>query len=196
MSDIDAAVGATYVYDVSAIGSSAPPLLGTVPSGNYSHSSWASSDGTILITAQEVEDGKLQIWNIADPSSPVLLSTLDRTSLSLDATSPHNPVLFNDTLLFVSWLEAGLLVFDISDPSSPLQVGIYDTYPDPSQGLYDGLWGVYPFLGLDRILLSDGYGGLFVVAANSVPIVPSLGPLGIALLCCLLGLAGYLKGRA
>jgi choice-of-anchor B domain-containing protein len=165
--------GFHYIYDTSTIGASAPPLLGTVPSGDWSHSSWASSDGTILVTAQEDEDGKVQIFDISIPDEPDLLSTMDRTFLGIDAISPHNPVLFNDTLLFVSWYEAGVVVIDISDPSDPLKVGHYDTYLTGPHN-YNGNWGVYPFLGLDRVLLSDLQGGLYVMDATDLP-EPGLG---------------------
>jgi hypothetical protein len=170
----DISYGADYIYDISAVGTSAPPLLGTVPSGAASHSSWTSSDGTILVTAQEIDDGKVQIFDISMiPASPVLLSTMDRTSLGIDASSPHNPVLFNDSLLFVSWYEAGVVGIDISDPSNPIKVGQYDTYDDSFFG-FDGNWGVYPFLGLDRVLLSDLQDGLYVVDATDLP-EPGLG---------------------
>jgi choice-of-anchor B domain-containing protein len=165
--------GFHYIYDTSTIGASAPPLLGTVPSGDWSHSSWASSDGTILVTAQEDDDGKVQIFDISIPDEPDLLSTMDRTFLGIDAISPHNPVLFNDTLLFVSWYEAGVVVIDISDPLNPLKVGHYDTYLTGPHN-YNGNWGVYPFLGLDRVLLSDLQGGLYVMDATGLP-EPGLG---------------------
>jgi len=183
--------GATYIYDTSTIGVSAPTLLGTVSSGPRSHSSWASSDGTILISAQERSNGKVQIFDISTPATPVLLSTMDRTSLSIDAHSPHNPVLFDDTLLFISWYEAGVVAIDISDPSNPQMVGNYDTFPGGANG-YDGNWGVYPLLGLDRVLLSDLQGGLFVVDATSLalPEVPGLPGHGLVSLAGLLAMCG------
>lgn len=197
-SDIKNGVGLTYIYDVSDVGSSAPTLLGSVPSGNYSHSSWATSDGTILVTAIENNDGEVRIFNIANPASPVLLSTMDRTSLSISAISPHNPVIVNDTLLFISWYEAGVLVIDISDPSNPQKVGHYDTFPGGPFG-YSGNWGVCPLNGLDRVVLSDQEAGLLVMDASSLgpvgPAVPSLDTLGMTILCSLLGLAGLGKLR-
>ena len=165
--------GSTYIYDISAIEISAPALLGTVSSGDWSHSSWASSDGTILVTAQEDDDGKVQIFDIAIPALPVLLSTIDRTSLGINAVSPHNPVLFDDTLLFVSWYEVGVVVIDISNPSDPIKLGHYDTYLTGPHN-YNGNWGVYPFLGLDRVLLSDLQGGLYVMDVTDLP-EPDLG---------------------
>ena len=99
--------------------------------------------------------------------TPALLSTLTRTSLGIDAHSPHNLVLFSDTLLFVSWYQAGVVAIDLSDPADPVRVGTYDTFPGAVSG-FDGNWGVYPLLGLDRVLLSDFDGGLFIVDATAV----------------------------
>ena len=57
-------------------------------------------------------------------------------------------------------------MFDISDPTNPELVASNDTYnqtPDYPYCTYNGNWGVYPFLGTDRILLSDMQNGLFIV---------------------------------
>jgi cysteine-rich repeat protein len=166
----DISRGLTYVYDITSIGSSAPILLGEVPTGSRAHSSWATSDGTILVSAQEKSDGNITIFDISNPASPVLLSTIDRTSLGLgsEVYSPHNPVLYSDTLLFISWYEAGVVAIDISDPSNPVQVGQYDTWNNNAFFGYDGNWGVYPFFGLDRVLLSDEQNGLYVVDATAL----------------------------
>jgi hypothetical protein len=162
--------GKTYIYDIASIGSSAPLLLAEVPTGGSSHSSWATSDGTILISAQEKSDGNVTIFDTSNLAAPVLLSTMDRTSLGLgsEVKSPHNPLLFSDTLLFISWYEAGVVAIDISDPCDPMMVGQYDTWDNNAFFGYDGNWGVYPFSGLDRILLSDEQNGLFVVDASAL----------------------------
>ncbi len=60
------------------------------------------------------------------------------------------------------------MVIDISNPSSPVKVGHYDTYLTGPHN-YNGNWGVYPFLGLDRVLLSDLQGGLYVMDATTLP---------------------------
>ncbi len=180
----DITYGATYIYDVSAIGTSAPTLLGEVPSGPATHSTWATSDGTILVVTQEREDGDVKIFDISDPSMPIELSTMDRTFLEVeDGISPHNPVIFNDTLLFISWYEAGMVAVDISDPSNPVKAGHFQTYGGHFYG-YDGNWGVYPLLGLDRVLASDLRDGFYVLDATDLP-EPTLGlqlAVGIAFL--------------
>jgi len=184
--------GSTYIYDIADVGSLAPTLLGSVPTGAQSHSSWVSSDGSLLISAQEISDGDVKIFDIANPAAPVLLSSVDRTSLGIDAFTPHNPFLFDDTLLFVSWYEAGVIALDLADPSDPKLLGSYDTYPGGANG-EDGNWGVYPLLGLDRVLLSDMDAGLVIVDATAlvaapVPALPGPGLLAVAAL--LAGFAG------
>ena len=168
--------GGTFVYDVSDVGTSAP-LLGSVASGGNSHSSWVTSDGETLIVAREANGADVRIFDISDPNSAVLLSTMSAASLGISAFSPHNPVLFDDDLLFISWYQAGVQVIDISDPLNPVRVGDYDTFAGAVSG-FDGNWGVYPLLGLDRVLLSDLDGGLFIVDASPLgpPPVPALGP--------------------
>ncbi len=166
--------GQTDIYDVSNIGTMAPTLEGSVNSGSSSHSNWVTSDGSLLISARETSNGDVRIFDISDPGNASLLSTIDSTFLGIQAFSPHNPVLFSDDLLFVSWYQAGVQALDISDPFNPTFVGSFDTFTEPVSG-FDGNWGVYPFLGLDRILLSDLDGGLFIVDATSAGNIPEPG---------------------
>ena len=168
--------GNTDIYDVADIATRAPVRLGTIGTGPSSHSSWVNDAGTILATFSETDDPReLRIYNITDPRRPVMLKRITSRSLGLDpGISPHNPVIMGD-LLIVSWYQAGVQVFNIRNPAEPLLVGAFDTFPGNSSfpgGLTynawrgDGCWGVYPLLGLDRILLSDLDGGLFIVDAS------------------------------
>ena len=47
-------------------------------------------------------------------------------------------------------------------------IGQYDTWDNNAFFGYDGNWGVYPFSGLDRVLLSDEQNGLYVVDATAL----------------------------
>jgi choice-of-anchor B domain-containing protein len=185
--------GSTYIYDVSEVGTMAPPLLGSVASGANSHSNWATSDGTILIVAREIPNGDVRIFDISDPGNPILLSTMNRTTLGIDAHSPHNPVLLGDDLLFISWYQAGLVAIDISDPANPVHLGGFDTYPGAVSG-YDGAWGVYPFLGLKRVLVSDLEGGLFILDARGLFGLPVPAPGSAARWLLALGMLGAAAG--
>lgn len=156
--------GMTYVYDVSGIGTGVPPLLATLNTGGDTHSSWARDDGLLLVTAREVNNGDVRIIDISDLGNPVTKAVLTASSLGISGQSPHNPILMGD-LLFISWYDAGLQVVDISNPTNPVHIGAYDMFPGTSSG-FDGNWGVYPFLGLDRIIVSDLQAGLLVLDAR------------------------------
>lgn len=157
--------GKTEIYDVSTVATVRPQLLGTIDSGLASHSTWPSNDGRLLATCSERENGDTRLYDVSNPANPRLLSTITAASIGIDAFTPHNPVIVGN-MLFVAWYQAGTQVFDITDPSRPLRIGEYDTYAGPrcmNNVCYAGNWGVFPFLGLDRVLLSDLEGGLFIV---------------------------------
>jgi len=192
--------GKTDVYDMSNIATSAPTLLGTVTTGSNSHSSWTSTDGNFLYNARELVDGDLRVYNITNLAAPTLVKTIKAADLGLNAICPHNPVVMGN-LLFVAWYQAGLQVFDISNPANPVRIGQYDTFSNtfnkadaikqassdpwdlvcgfafsgearnvPSN--YDGNWAVFPFLGLNKVLLGDLTGGLFIVDVSRVLAAP------------------------
>jgi hypothetical protein len=164
--------GWIHIFDVSNPAS--PVLLKSFVAGARTHTALPSADGKLLIVAEERPDGNVKIFDISninspnDPDNPILLSTINRTSAAIDATSPHHPHLHGN-LLFLPWYEAGLQVFNISNPSNPVHVGSFDTYPGTSpSNSYAGDWGVDLSMGLNRVFLSDRNRGLIVVDASGV----------------------------
>ena len=178
--------GTTNIYDVSSMSATtAPTPLGTVATGVNTHSNWASPDGSLLISSTEVNNGKVTLWDISNPASAVFLSEITNASLELGpylddfSVTPHNPFLVGDTL-YISWMRAGLQVMDVSDPSDPVTTGFYAVPPHVEPGTataisscHDcnnavhaagGVWGVYPLLGPNKILLSDLDDGLYIVS--------------------------------
>lgn len=57
-------------------------------------------------------------------------------------------------------------VVDIADPSVPVEVGYYDTFPGPSGG-FNGLWSACPYLPSGKILGGDRTGGLYIWKFNN-----------------------------
>ena len=45
----------------------------------------------------------------------------------INAVTPHNPVVMGNKL-YVAWYQAGIQVFDITNPANPKRIGQYDTY--------------------------------------------------------------------
>jgi hypothetical protein len=87
------------------------------------HSSWSSEDGNYLYSARETSNGSgdVRVYNIFDPSNPLLVNSLTMTNLNLNAVTPHNPVVMGNKL-YVSWYQAGVQVFDISSPANPVRI--------------------------------------------------------------------------
>ncbi len=194
--------GRTEIYDIANIATQAPTLLGFIEdatgttAGNNMHSSWSSEDGNFLYSCRETSNGNadLRTYNITNPAQPLLVNRLGMNDLALNATSPHNPVVMGN-YLYVSWYEAGMQVFDLTNPAAPKRVGQYDSYQaaraeiDPAKKNsadpwdlicgsarlqnslptgYDGNWAVFPFLGQNKVLMGDLKNGLLVVDATGL----------------------------
>lgn len=163
--------GRTDIYDVRNVLTQAPTLLGYIESGTNSHASWPSNDGKLLASARETANGDVRLFDISNPANPIELSRISAESLGFESFSAHNPYIVGN-LLIISWYQGGVVVLDITDPRQPRLTGRYDTYPAAAATGYDGCWGVYPFLGLDRVLLSDLDGGLYIVDATAAQVGP------------------------
>jgi hypothetical protein len=125
----------TEIYDITNIETQAPTLLGaitdptSVTGGNSMHSAWPSEDGNYLYSCRETSNGSgdVRVYDIHNPAAPVLVNSVGMNALGLNAVTPHNPVVAGN-YLYVAWYQAGLQVFDISNPAVPKRVGQYDTF--------------------------------------------------------------------
>ncbi len=151
--------GHTDIFDVSNVAVAAP-LLGTFVTGSSAHTAWPTDDGKYVAVARETGDGDVKIWDIQNLSNIVLVSTINAATFGLSAHTAHQPMIVGDRL-YVSWYQAGVQAFDISDIANPVLLGSYDTYPG-STGGYAGNWGVYASADSEYILASDIDSGLYV----------------------------------
>jgi len=194
--------GKTGIYEMTNLATAPPSLIGyledtsSITAGNNMHSAWTSEDGNYLYSCREVGNPDLRVYDIRDPSAPVLVNRIDMGDLGLNAIAPHNPVV-KDGYLYIAWYQAGIQVFDLADPANPVRVGQYDTYqpafapPDNEKQTladadpwdivcasefvqnnlptsYEGNWAVYPFLGHDKVLAGDMKHGLLVLDASEI----------------------------
>ncbi len=133
------------------------------------HSSALAKGGNILIETREVFNptkegyeqsyGYTRIYDIKDKSNPVLISTF-KTELFDNvedgvtfANTVHDPKVHGNTL-YLSHYAGGVRIVDITDPSNPVEVGVY--VPEDSD-----VWGV--FVDRNYILASDIGSGLKVL---------------------------------
>src|SRR5436190_1527691 len=110
--------GKIEIYDISNLATQAPALIGAIAGDTNNHSTWTSEDGNYLYSCRELVDGDLRVYDVRDPAAPLLVRSIKASDLGLNAVSPHNPVVMGN-FLYVSWYQAGIQVFDITDPAFP-----------------------------------------------------------------------------
>jgi hypothetical protein len=149
------------------------------------HSAWLARGGNLLIQADEdfnpvgsavIEPawGYPRVYDISDPANPAQLATLELpTTRQVSPDRPgdfsvHDPKVQGNRAYF-SWYAEGVVVADISHPSSPQVVAQF--LPPPAEdpfGLFVpaqvNVWGV----ALDRnlVLASDMSSGLWIFALD------------------------------
>jgi len=144
----------TDMQNVQGLGS----LTSYVQQG-YNHSGWLHRSGNFYAFADETAGMDVKIIDVTDFSNLLLVDTIG-SNQNQNLSKPHNVIFYGD-LLFVSFYEDGLYVFDSSDPYNISILGYYDTTTLPYV-FAAGNWGVYPFLPSGKILASDEQEGLLV----------------------------------
>ena len=61
----------------------------------------------------------------------------------------------------------GLTILSVSNPTVPQETRYFDTFTTNDDTIFDGAWGVYPFLPSGSLIISDISGGLFIVRESS-----------------------------
>lgn len=153
------------VYDLTDPNNPIP--LSSQLTNGYNHSSWLTDDGNYAMVAEEVPTGLpmlvMDLTNVNSNDIQVVHSFKEPllAPTHIDNT-PHNPFIVGD-LMYVSYYEDGVVVFDISDPLNPVRVAYYDTSNNAVYNGYNNVWGCYPFLPSGKILASDRSTGLYVL---------------------------------
>ena len=153
-----------WIYDVTNVATEPPTFLGQTPDGsNNTHSAWPTDNGDYVVTGEERFGGGIKVYRITEVGKGLELELTDTLELPTDqAFSVHNQTMVGYRL-YNSWYGHGLQVFDIDPVTGLLEfVASYDT---STGGL--GNWGVYPFLGSDKVLASDAENGLFIINVDS-----------------------------
>ena len=149
-----------WIYDVTNVATEPPSFLGQTPDGgNNTHSCWPTGKGDYVVTGEERFGGGIKVYRITEVGQGLELELTDTLELPTDqANSVHNQTVVGYRV-YNSWYGHGLQVFDIDPVTGLLEfVASYDT---SAGGL--GNWGVYPFLGSDKVLASDVENGLFII---------------------------------
>ncbi|MGZ3884021.1 MAG: choice-of-anchor B family protein [Bacteroidia bacterium] len=146
--------------------------LGTYPESGYNHSSSLTQDGKSLVFCDEIPtDISIKLADVSNLSN-ITVSALFRPNLNSGFVG-HNPYVIGNDWAFASCYEDGLYLYNISNPSSPVMAGYFDTYPQGGasfgnnygSGSYNGNWGAYPYFKSGYILACDMQNGVFILEA-------------------------------
>ena len=141
-------------------------VIGTLASyadQGYNHSGWITTDGNYYAMADETWGMRIKILDISDFSNIEVIALFGS---DIDVNSiPHN-LIIKGNYLYTAYYHDGFYVHDISNPSTPILMGYYDTFEPNHHDSYMGAWGVYPFLPSGNILVSDMQTGLYVFEVN------------------------------
>ena len=129
------------------------------PDAGYNHSGWLNENKTIYAMLDENHGYDVKLLDVSDLTN---ISVLSNFNSGVDPQSMAHNGIIKGNLLFISYYHDGLRVFDISDPSNPVQTWEYDTYAPNSHASYKGAWGVYPNLPSENIIVSDMQTGLYL----------------------------------
>lgn len=151
--------GVLRILDMSTF---PPAAVSNSPTpGSFTHNAWPNAAGTLCVTTDEVAGGVIKLFDISNKANPIPLGQFTPNTNSI----PHNAFIIGDKV-HCSWYTEGYRCIDISNPSNPVEVASYDTWPGASGG-FNGCWGCYPFLPSGNILVSDRSTGLYIVRPSS-----------------------------
>ncbi len=145
------------MYDVSNKTSPQLILRYTIPSAGYVHNIWPTDDGRYAITTEETAFKTVKIWDVSNPSNVTLVGQyLGPNNLA------HNVQVKGDEV-YISHYESGITVVNIDDPSNPVEIGRFDTFPRGESPNFHGCWGAYPYTANGYFYASDIEGYLTVL---------------------------------
>lgn len=154
--------GSLGIVDLSAL-PEVTPISSTGYAGAATHNCWLNEDGRYLLTTDETAGGHLRVWDVQNLTDP-------REVASWEVPGDRNSIVHNvyvrGSYAYLSHYTAGLQILDISDPTHPVRVGYYDTYP--GSGGYNGAWGCYPFAASGHVYISDIQSGLYVFGFDAL----------------------------
>jgi hypothetical protein len=161
--------GTAEIVVASVLDPASPVVRANVAYSNavLTHSTWLTEDGRYLYVADEVINAPIRIFDVQQPSNPVLVGTYQPRL----GTVPHHFQVQDSHIAYLAHYKNGIEVLDVSDPVHPRLIGFYDTHPGAAsdgavgtgntQQLYEGVWGVH-WTDDGRIVASDMNRGLFV----------------------------------
>jgi len=161
-----------YVFKYNS-GSNTFTQLGSMSSytaSGFNHSSaWTPDRKTLIMTDEVPVSLPIKSVNVQNLTN-IFVNT---TTNQFPNTTPHNPFMVSNSLCFMSSYQDGLQLYNISNPSSLVLAGYFDTYFQGGGNNnvwtgddYDGQWGAYPYFPSKNIFALDQMNGLFMLKSH------------------------------
>jgi choice-of-anchor B domain-containing protein len=136
------------------------------PNSAYLHQGWVSDDHRFLFMNDEGDElaglvprTRTLVWDISELDDPILL----REFLGETPASDHN-LYVRGRYMYQSNYVAGLRVIDIADPTSPREVGWFDTVPwGEDKAGFAGSWSNYPYFRSGVVVVTSMREGVFIL---------------------------------
>ena len=149
-----------------------PTRDSSITLGRFTHSTWANAADTVCVTTDEVNGGRLGIYDISNKTNVRLLANWTHDEGSM----VHNAYIVGDRV-YSAWYAEGLVVTDISDPANPSFLAQYDTSPFSPGAGFHGAWGCYPFSPSGVVYVNDIEEGFHIIKVDGISMQFSHAPL-------------------
>ena len=138
----------------------------------YTHQGWLTEDQRFFLVNDEGDEAAFShptrtwIWDVSDIDAPVLASSYDGPTPSID----HN-LYVRGNLVYESNYRSGLRVLDANEIAQGVlrEVGFFDIFPFDDQPAYNGAWSNYPFFASGSVVVNGIEQGLFVLRPRATP---------------------------
>ncbi len=180
----------TNKADITLIGTIDLSLAGTLPHpAKFAHQGWLSTDRKYVYFGDEVDEQvsgtttTTRVIDVSDLTNPFQTSWFTNGSIARD----HN-VYTVGNIIFEANYRSGLRIYDATNPTAPVEIAYFDTYPENDSPKYNGLWNVYPYFPSGTVIGSDLEKGLFVWTTNLRlgPPIPTVSTWGLLIMCLVL----------
>ena len=133
------------------------------PFASYSHQGWLSPDARYFYLDDEFDENThglssgMHVIDVTDPATPTWVSRANNGGSAVS----HN-LYTRESDIYAANYTSGVRIFDVSDPTQPVERAWFDTYPLNDNPNYSGLWSVYCNFPSGTFIGSDMQRGLFV----------------------------------
>lgn len=137
----------------------------------YTHQGWLSEDHAHFFLGDELDEffgpadeRTTYLWDLDDLTDPQLISAFTDGETSID----HNMFVL-DHLLYQANYTAGLSIYDTwkVEQGRMTQRGFFDVFPANDDTEFGGAWGVYPFFGDGKVIMTSTDEGVFVLDSRA-----------------------------